>query len=154
MAALDAWLDDLDAAHGAPSAKAQAKAKAWLDSARRNSEGDMHSPVVPRLNCRRRVSDCQKLQDPHGREAPRPGYLRRSPVEYQTSNPTVLRSSFWWSVQIQLLLRRTTIFDESPGRERVRWSIEHDRISTGCDDFRYERGVWGARWGSNPRPSD
>jgi post-segregation antitoxin (ccd killing protein) len=32
MAALDAWLDDLDAAHGAPSAKAQAKAKAWLDS--------------------------------------------------------------------------------------------------------------------------
>jgi post-segregation antitoxin (ccd killing protein) len=33
MAALDAWLDDLDAAHGAPSARAQAKAKAWLDSA-------------------------------------------------------------------------------------------------------------------------
>jgi post-segregation antitoxin (ccd killing protein) len=33
MAALDAWLDDLDAAHGAPSAKAQARAKAWLDSA-------------------------------------------------------------------------------------------------------------------------
>jgi post-segregation antitoxin (ccd killing protein) len=32
MAALDAWLDDLDAAHGAPSAKAHAKAKAWLDS--------------------------------------------------------------------------------------------------------------------------
>ena len=33
MAALDAWLDDLDAAHGEPSAKAQAKAKTWLDSA-------------------------------------------------------------------------------------------------------------------------
>jgi post-segregation antitoxin (ccd killing protein) len=33
MAALDAWLDELDAAHGAPSAKAKAKAAAWLDSA-------------------------------------------------------------------------------------------------------------------------
>src|SRR2546421_12299880 len=33
MAALDAWLDELDAAHGAPSAKAKARAKAWLDSA-------------------------------------------------------------------------------------------------------------------------
>src|SRR5207245_1469887 len=33
MAALDAWLDDLDAAHGAPSAKARAKAEAWLASA-------------------------------------------------------------------------------------------------------------------------
>lgn len=33
MAALDAWLDELDAAHGAPSAKAKAKAQAWLDSA-------------------------------------------------------------------------------------------------------------------------
>ena len=33
MAALDAWLDDLDAAHGAPSANAQAEAEAWLDSA-------------------------------------------------------------------------------------------------------------------------
>lgn len=33
MAALDAWLDELDVAHGAPSAKAKAKAKAWLDSA-------------------------------------------------------------------------------------------------------------------------
>jgi post-segregation antitoxin (ccd killing protein) len=32
MAALDAWLDELDAAHGAPSAKAQAKARAWVDS--------------------------------------------------------------------------------------------------------------------------
>jgi post-segregation antitoxin (ccd killing protein) len=35
MAALDAWLDELDAAHGAPSVKAKAKAKAqvWLKSA-------------------------------------------------------------------------------------------------------------------------
>ena len=33
MAALDAWLDELDAANGAPSAKAKAKAQAWLDSA-------------------------------------------------------------------------------------------------------------------------
>lgn len=33
MAALDAWLDDLDSTHGAPSAKAEAKAKAWLDLA-------------------------------------------------------------------------------------------------------------------------
>lgn len=32
MAALDAWLDELDAAHGAPSAKARANAQAWLDS--------------------------------------------------------------------------------------------------------------------------
>ena len=32
MAALEAWLDDLDAANGPPSAKAQAKAEAWLDS--------------------------------------------------------------------------------------------------------------------------
>ena len=33
MAALDAWLDELDAAHGPPSAKAKAKAQAWIDSA-------------------------------------------------------------------------------------------------------------------------
>ena len=33
MAALDAWLDELDSAHGAPSAKAQAKAQAWMDAA-------------------------------------------------------------------------------------------------------------------------
>lgn len=33
MAALDAWLDELDAAHGAPSAKAKARAQAWLDAA-------------------------------------------------------------------------------------------------------------------------
>jgi post-segregation antitoxin (ccd killing protein) len=33
MAALDAWLDELDAAYGAPSAEAKAKAEAWLDSA-------------------------------------------------------------------------------------------------------------------------
>lgn len=32
MAALDAWLDELDAAHGTPSARAQARAAAWLDS--------------------------------------------------------------------------------------------------------------------------
>ncbi len=33
MAALDAWLDELDAANGAPSPKARAKAQAWLESA-------------------------------------------------------------------------------------------------------------------------
>jgi hypothetical protein len=33
MAALDVWLDELDAEHGAPSAKAKAKAQAWLDAA-------------------------------------------------------------------------------------------------------------------------
>ena len=33
MAALDAWLDELDATHGPPSAKARARAQAWLDSA-------------------------------------------------------------------------------------------------------------------------
>ncbi len=33
MASLDAWLDELDATHGAPSAKAKAEAEAWLDSA-------------------------------------------------------------------------------------------------------------------------
>lgn len=33
MSALDAWLDELDAAHGPPSAKAKARAQAWLDSA-------------------------------------------------------------------------------------------------------------------------
>jgi len=33
MAAVDAWLDELDAAHGEPSARAKAKAQAWLDSA-------------------------------------------------------------------------------------------------------------------------
>jgi len=33
MARLDAWLDELDAAHGAPSATAKARAEAWLDSA-------------------------------------------------------------------------------------------------------------------------
>lgn len=33
MAALDAWLDELDAAHDAPTAKAKERAEAWLDSA-------------------------------------------------------------------------------------------------------------------------
>lgn len=33
MSALDAWLDELDAIHGAPSAKAMGRAQAWLDSA-------------------------------------------------------------------------------------------------------------------------
>lgn len=33
MAVLDAWLDELDAAHGAPSEQAEAKAQVWLDSA-------------------------------------------------------------------------------------------------------------------------
>jgi post-segregation antitoxin (ccd killing protein) len=33
MAALDAWLDELDAAHGPPSATAKAKAQVWLASA-------------------------------------------------------------------------------------------------------------------------
>jgi hypothetical protein len=32
MAALDAWLDDLDTVHGAPSKNARAKARAWLES--------------------------------------------------------------------------------------------------------------------------
>lgn len=35
MAALDAWLDELDAAHGAPSADAKTNAQAWFDSATR-----------------------------------------------------------------------------------------------------------------------
>ncbi len=39
MAQLDAWLDELDAIHGAPSAKEMAEAKEWLASAR---------PVRPR----------------------------------------------------------------------------------------------------------
>ncbi len=33
LATLDGWLDELDLAYGAPSAMAQAKAEAWLDSA-------------------------------------------------------------------------------------------------------------------------
>jgi post-segregation antitoxin (ccd killing protein) len=33
MAALDAWLDELDATHGAPSSSARADAEAWLGSA-------------------------------------------------------------------------------------------------------------------------
>jgi hypothetical protein len=33
MAALDALLDELDAEHGRPSARAEAAAKVWLDSA-------------------------------------------------------------------------------------------------------------------------
>jgi post-segregation antitoxin (ccd killing protein) len=35
MADLDTWLDELDAAHGAPSAKALAEAEVWLASATR-----------------------------------------------------------------------------------------------------------------------
>lgn len=35
MAELDAWLDELDAAHGAPSAAAMAEALRWRDSATR-----------------------------------------------------------------------------------------------------------------------
>lgn len=34
MAALAAWLDDLDVTHGAPSEEAVAEARAWLASAR------------------------------------------------------------------------------------------------------------------------
>lgn len=34
MAQLDAWLDELDAAHGAPSPKAMAEAKEWFSSGR------------------------------------------------------------------------------------------------------------------------
>ena len=34
MARLDAWLDELDAAHGAPSPGALAEAEAWMRSAR------------------------------------------------------------------------------------------------------------------------
>ncbi len=47
MAALDAWLDELDAAHGAPSAGAKAKAQAWLDSA---------TAVHPRRKARARTA--------------------------------------------------------------------------------------------------
>ena len=35
MARLDAWLDELDTLHGAPSAAAMAAAEAWADSAAR-----------------------------------------------------------------------------------------------------------------------
>jgi len=35
MAQLDAWLDELDAAHGAPSSKAMADAKEWFSSRRK-----------------------------------------------------------------------------------------------------------------------
>lgn len=48
MAALDAWLDDLDAANGPPSAKAQAKAKAWLDSATSVQSGRKAAKPAPR----------------------------------------------------------------------------------------------------------
>ena len=34
MAQLDAWLDELDAAHGAPSSKAMADAKEWFSAGR------------------------------------------------------------------------------------------------------------------------
>jgi len=34
MAQLDAWLDELDAAHGAPSSQAMADAKEWFGSGR------------------------------------------------------------------------------------------------------------------------
>jgi post-segregation antitoxin (ccd killing protein) len=34
MARLDAWLDELDAEHGAPSEKAMAEAREWVASAR------------------------------------------------------------------------------------------------------------------------
>lgn len=53
MAALDEWLDELDAAHGAPSAKAKAKAQAWLDSAtavqpRRKAKASTAAPRAQR----------------------------------------------------------------------------------------------------------
>lgn len=35
MTQLDAWLDELDATHGAPSAKAMAAAREWLASGRK-----------------------------------------------------------------------------------------------------------------------
>lgn len=35
MVQLDAWLDELDAAHGAPSPKAMAEAKEWFTSERK-----------------------------------------------------------------------------------------------------------------------
>lgn len=35
MAALDAWLDALDASHGAPSTRALAEARTWVAQARR-----------------------------------------------------------------------------------------------------------------------
>lgn len=34
MARLDAWLDELDQLHGAPSARMAAKAQAWVSAAR------------------------------------------------------------------------------------------------------------------------
>jgi len=49
MAALGAWLDELDAAHGPPSAKATAKAQKWLESASAvQSKGKAAKTAVPR----------------------------------------------------------------------------------------------------------
>ena len=48
MAALDAWLNDLDAANGPPSAQAQAKAKVWLDSATSVQSGRKAAKPSPR----------------------------------------------------------------------------------------------------------
>jgi post-segregation antitoxin (ccd killing protein) len=55
MAQLDAWLDELDATHGAPSAKAMAEATEWFASGRK---------VEPREGARRpaRVKGVRKVQ--------------------------------------------------------------------------------------------
>lgn len=56
MAALDAWLDELDETHGAPSAKARAEAKTWLASATTVRPKVNASPVVRRAAPRARAA--------------------------------------------------------------------------------------------------
>lgn len=55
MSQLDAWLDELDASHGAPSAKAMAAAREWFASGRK---------VEPRAVARRpaRSKPARKVQ--------------------------------------------------------------------------------------------
>lgn len=51
MAVLDAWLDELDTTHGAPSAKARADAERWLASATAvnpNAKTSPRSRAAPR----------------------------------------------------------------------------------------------------------
>jgi len=53
MAQLDAWLDELDAAQGAPSANAMASAREWFDSAtaarpKRAAMREAKAPQAPR----------------------------------------------------------------------------------------------------------
>ena len=54
MRALDVWLDELDAAHGAPSEEAEAHAQAWLESA----VGVQSRPPAP--NARSAAPDAQR----------------------------------------------------------------------------------------------